>query len=62
MGGGIPASQALAKIMTDNADEIDRVIEELGPSVVAEFFIQTGAMIASAYNLNADDVVKNIGQ
>lgn len=41
----------LARLMIDNAPVIEKVIDEVGPSAVAEFFINAGTGIALAYDL-----------
>lgn len=43
----------LSKLLLDGSDVIDSVIATYGPSAVAEFFTNTGTMIAAAYGLAA---------
>jgi hypothetical protein len=42
----------LAKMMVDNADMIEQLIEKEGASPVAEFFINTGTALAAMYGLS----------
>jgi hypothetical protein len=46
-----PDGGPLAQMMLDNAALIEEAIEEHGPSMVAEFFLHTGAAIAALYNV-----------
>jgi hypothetical protein len=43
----------LARMMVANADAIDKTIESHGPEMVANWFMNTGAMVAAQYNLTA---------
>lgn len=42
----------LSQMMIDNADMIQEVIDTVGVSAVAEFFINTGTAIAAMYQLS----------
>lgn len=41
----------LAKMMVDNGEIIQQAIDEMGPSAVAEFFINAGTGIAAAFDV-----------
>lgn len=41
----------LAQMLIDHAEVIDNVIDQHGPSAVAEFFINTGTAMAAMYGL-----------
>jgi hypothetical protein len=43
----------LGQLMMNNQDVINRTIEEFGPAVVANWFMNAGAMIAAVYDLDA---------
>lgn len=41
----------LSQMMMDNGDMIQEMIDKVGPSAVAEFFINAGAAIAAAFDV-----------
>lgn len=52
-------------MMVDNGEMIQAQIDELGPSAVAEFFINAGAAIAAAFDvteLNPSNVQFTLGE
>lgn len=42
-------------MMMDNGELIEKAIEQMGPSAVAEFFIAAGTGIAAAYEVTELD-------
>lgn len=48
----------LSQMMMDNGDTIQKAIDDMGPSAVAEFFIAAGTGIAAAYEVTDLDPSK----